>query len=115
MGKQSDELSVSKNLDEFCRNSSLQLPCQRRGIGSVPGPLTLLHEALPFALELAWQVDSQRGKASTQLRLRPLPVRDGSRRRFSFGYIVWGSIRVACVCIVLQLAEGAVLCCIVLS
>ena len=115
MGKQSDERSVSKSLDEFCRKSSLQLPCQRRGIGSVPGPLTLLHEAFPFALDLAWQVDSQRGKASAQLSLGPLPGREGSLRRFSRGYIVWRWIRMACVRIVLQLAEGAVLCRIVLS
>src|SRR5215218_6066249 len=45
---------------ELCRERSLELPCQRCGVGSVPCPLMALNEALPAAFDLAGKVNRQR-------------------------------------------------------
>ncbi len=77
-------MSVFVNSAVRVRSSS---PVRGVGIGSVPAPLTLLNEAFPFALDLAPQVDSQKGQS-----FGAIPSSSwmgGSLRRFSRGYIVW--------------------------
>jgi hypothetical protein len=74
-----------------------------------------LHETFATALDLAGKVGRQRREASAQLNLCPLPGREGSLHRFSRSNIVWGWIRMASIRILLNLDEGSVLGCLVLS
>jgi hypothetical protein len=81
-----DGRSLPISLYELCRESSLQLLCQRGQVSSVPCPLMPLNEALPTALDLAGKVGSQRREAATELNFHPLPGWQGGLCGFRCGY-----------------------------
>jgi hypothetical protein len=109
-----DGRSLPISLHELCRESSLQLPCQGGRVGSVPGSLMPLNEALPTAIDLAGKVGSQRREAATELNFRSFPGWQRGLCGFRCSDVIRCRIWMAGVCILLNLDERFVLSCVVI-